>query len=160
MLGWHLLGLSQVPTWTPPPFITCWTVPAFLCFSTFCTSSVFFFFLFLCFLVFFVPSYFIRTARRQQLIGIFSKYVADTQPCDGPPSTLYHFYCRYRCDWRDQKLQSLRCHFNHMFHAFKRTRSCCQCFLHPSTSTKHYVVQHTQSVYVPIRHSSDKESSV
>ena len=34
------------------------------------------------------------------------------------------------------------------------------CFLHPSTSSKHYIVQHTQSVSVPILHPSGKESSV
>ena len=54
---------------------------------------------------FFVPSFllfrlvFIRKASCQQLIGIFPKYTADTQPCDGPPSRLlYHFLCGYRCD--------------------------------------------------------------
>ena len=41
-------------------------------------------------LIFVVPSLFIRKASRQQLIRIFPG-TADTQPCDGPPSILYHF---------------------------------------------------------------------
>ena len=94
-LGWHLPGLSEVPSWTPPSSITCWTVPAFLCFlHFFYTSSVFSFFSFLCFLIFVVPSLFyytLRKARCQQLLMIFPKHTADTQPCDGPPSGLYHF---------------------------------------------------------------------
>ena len=51
----------------------------------------------------------------------------------------------YRCDWRDQKQPSLQlcCHFDHMFHAFKRTRSsyyCCVFSTHQASTT----VQHTQ----------------
>ena len=34
------------------------------------------------------------------------------------------------------------------------------CFLRPSTSSKRCIVQHTQSVSVPVRHPSDKESFV
>ena len=40
-LGWHLPGLSEVPTWAPPPSITCWTFPAFLCFLHFFGTFVF-----------------------------------------------------------------------------------------------------------------------
>ena len=48
-----------------------------------------------------------------------------------------------------------------MLHALKRTRRLVAvCFLHPSTSSKHYIIQHTQSVSVPIRHPSDKGCSV
>ena len=66
----------------------------------FCTTSVFSFF-FVSLFPHFCSSvfvYIIRKASRQQLIRIFPKYTADTQPCDGPPSRLYHFYCGYRCD--------------------------------------------------------------
>ena len=55
-------------------------------------SSVLFCFVFF---VFFVSLFllfrllFIRKASRQRLIRIFPKYMADTQPCDGPPSRLY-----------------------------------------------------------------------
>ena len=46
----------------------------------FCTTSVLSFFSFLCSLIFVVLSLFIRKASRQQLIRIFPKYTADTQP--------------------------------------------------------------------------------
>ena len=37
-VGWHLPGL---PPWTPPPSITRWTFPAFLCFLYFFCTAVF-----------------------------------------------------------------------------------------------------------------------
>ena len=49
--GWHLPGLSQVNTRTPPPSSTCWTFPASLCFRHFFCTFVFSFFPFLFFLI-------------------------------------------------------------------------------------------------------------
>ena len=155
-LGWHIPGLSQAPTWTPPPSITCWTCPAFLCFLHFfffvLPFSHFFWILILCCSVFFFLGR--KANRQQQLIRIFPS-TAGTQPCDVSPSRLYHFLCRYRCDWRDQKQPYLCCHFNHMFHAFKTTINTSKyqlllCLLHPSaiTSPGH-------PVSVPIRHPRD-----
>ena len=47
-----------------------------------------------------------------------------------------------------------------VFQFFQNNSTKLLCFLHPSISSKHYIVQHTQSVSMPIRHPSDKESSV
>ena len=63
----------------------------FFAFSTFVVLLAFSHFFRFCSLIFAVPSLFIREASRQQLIRIFPKYTADTRPCDGPPSRLYHF---------------------------------------------------------------------
>ena len=131
----------------------------FFAFSTFfCTTSVFSFFSFLCFLIFVVPSLFIREGSRQQLSRIFPKYTADTQPCDGPPSRLYYFSVGIGVTdvTKNSRL-------------FAVTSTTCSTLLKelvvavfsPPINIKQALYSPAHPVVsVPIRHPSDKESSV
>ena len=152
---------SQVPTWTPPPSITCRTFPASLAFSTFFVLLAFSYFyrFFVSICLLFRLRLYAKPAANNQL-GFFQVYKRLTlSPVTGrrPDCAIFGVDMGVTDVTKSSRLfavTSTAC----LFHAFKRTRSCCLCFLHPSTSSKHYIVQHTQSV--PIRHPSDKECSV